>query len=245
MNLSIAALEKVQPVSVRSQVCTRIREAILTGQLRPGQRLVERQVSQAMGVSQVTIREALQLLEHEGLVTKKANTATYVTELSRDKLYEIIEVRLQLEPLAMRLAKSRLTPENIRQLQLLVDQINQEVASHDIYSASRADFHFHQTIWQIGGNQTLARTLTQLCTPYFAYIVILAGMDESNLEEHLKSHKRLMEYFKRDVKARYKSHQFLLDVLKEGKTREIEKAIRDHISESWASLLEEPSTSSQ
>jgi DNA-binding GntR family transcriptional regulator len=239
MSSSLSALDKVRPISIASQVCEQLREKVLTGQLLPGQRLVERQLGEAMGVSQVTVREALHLLEREGLVTKKANTATFVTDLSREKLQEIIEIRLQLEPLAMRLARRGLTPAATRQLQELVDRINGAVKIQNIYSASRADFEFHQIIWEIGRNQTLARMLTQLCTPYFAYVAILAGMRPQNLEEHLHSQKRLLEYFRSDFEDRYKSHQFLLDVLKDGKVREAERAIQEHVRESWAFLLPE------
>ncbi len=232
-------LEKVQPVSMRSQVVGRIREAILNGGLKPGQRLVERKLGQAMGTSQVTVREALQQLEHEGLVTKKANTATFVTELSVDKFREILQVRLQLEPYAMRLASRRLTPEGERTLQALVEEINQAIAKEDPYATSSADFRFHQTIWHMSGNETLARTLTQLCNPYFAYVTILAGISHTELGQYFASEPAFTEYFKRDMKARVQSHQRLLEAVKHGGTQEIDAAVGEHISGTWGSLLDE------
>ncbi len=68
-------LKKVSPVTVRDQLTTHLREAVLRGQLRPGQRLVERAIAESTGTSQTSVREALQVLEHEGLVTKKTNAA--------------------------------------------------------------------------------------------------------------------------------------------------------------------------
>ena len=105
---SVLNLAKVQAVTVRDQLVHQLREAILRGSLRPGQRLVERNLAESTGTSQSSVREALQLLEAEGLVTKTTNTATFVTELPADRLREHINVRLQLEPYALVLASKRL-----------------------------------------------------------------------------------------------------------------------------------------
>ena len=91
------SLGKVQAVTIRNQFVDHIREAILQGRLRPGQRLVERSLAESTGTSQSSVREALQLPEAEGLVTKTTNTI-FVTELSAVRLPEHINVRLQLEP---------------------------------------------------------------------------------------------------------------------------------------------------
>jgi DNA-binding GntR family transcriptional regulator len=237
MNLPLSSLQKVKPVSVGSQVASRLREAILQGELKPGQRIVERHLALTMGVSQVTVREVLQSLEHEGLVTKKANTATHVTELSGDKLRELIEVRLHLEPLAMCLASKRISPQQTRELELMAGKLNQAIVAKNLFEITQIDFAFHRKIWQISGNETLARTLAQLCTPYFAYIMILNSIQQSGHREQLKAHEGLMEYFKRDLKSRVKPHQVLLDALKEGNATEIENAVREHVLGSWSFLL--------
>jgi len=229
--------QKIRPLSIRSQAVERLREAILSGELKPGDRLVERQLGEQLGISQVSVREALQQLEHEGLVSKKANTGTFVTELTMQKFREILEVRLQLEPFVVRQASRRLTAERERELQQLVDEINRGIARRDYYVVSRTDFRFHQKIWKIGGNETMARILTQTCNPYYSFILILTGLPQEELRERFSSEPALLEYFEQDLEARYQSHQVLLDIIKRGEPEEIDRATRDHILVTWSSLL--------
>jgi len=214
MSLSSPPLEKVRPVSVRAQVATLLREAILSGRFRPGDRLLERKLAEEMGVSQAAVREALPELEHHGLITRKANTATYVTELTPEIVREVIQVRLQLEPFAMVLASQRMTKESYDELVSLVNGIEQAVASNDQYRLLQTDFLFHQKIWQISGNQTLAKALEQLCAPLFAFLVI-TNLDHEGLNDHLKL------------------HQKLLDCLMNGKSHDIERVAREHVFSGW------------
>src|SRR2546422_5113625 len=127
--MSALKLKKIEPITVRNQLTSHLREAILRGQLRPGQRLVERAIAESTGTSQATVREALQVLEHEGLVTKKTNSATFVTELSVERLREVVNVRLQLEPYALWLASRNLRPEDARDLETLAESLK-EHAQH-------------------------------------------------------------------------------------------------------------------
>src|SRR5688572_29627603 len=89
-----ALLLKPQRTTLGTQTAEILRSSILRGELKPGQKLVERELADAMAISQGSIREALRALEYEGLVTKKTNTATYVTELSREQIAEIVEIRI-------------------------------------------------------------------------------------------------------------------------------------------------------
>ncbi|MSV28638.1 MAG: GntR family transcriptional regulator [Bryobacterales bacterium] len=215
----LAALERVKPVSVADQVSSRLREAILLGHFKPGERLVERRLAEVMGVSLSSIRDALQQLDREGLVNRQANTATRVTELSSEKLHEMIKVRLLLEPAAMALACRRMTTPRVEELQSIVTEIDRLVSSNDFYQVSRADLRFHQTVWKIGGNATLERILSELCTPFFAFLMILMSVKHEDLG------KRII------------SHQILLDLLKTGNEAVVEAAAREHILTSWHPFL--------
>src|SRR5262245_56782544 len=122
---SALTIGRVEAVTMRSQLVAHLREAILRGQIRPGQRLVERSLAETTGTSQATVREALQVLEHEGLVTKKTNAATFVTDLSAERLREVVSVRVQLEPYALELASRRLTGPDIAELERLVQSLRE------------------------------------------------------------------------------------------------------------------------
>ena len=210
------SLKKIDPpVPLRSHVAASIREAILRGNLKPGQRLVERKLAAELGVSQIAVREALPELEHEGLLTRTPNVGAHVTELSPAKLGELLAVRLMLEPPAMALASRNLTPQAIQELQSIVDQYNRFAAAGDAYQTVRTDFSFHQRIWKLAGNETLARMLTQVCTPTFAFVMILLSYRHSRLVEPV------------DV------HQLFLDTLVQGNADRIQKVVREQLQEAW------------
>ena len=187
-------LRKVRPVSIRTQAVERLREAILAGELKPGERLVERQLGEWLGISQVSVREALQQLEHEGLVIKKANTATHVTELSMAGFREILEVRLLLEPFVVSQACHRMTLAHVRELQKLVQLIDDGISRKNQYEISRADFRFHQMTWHVSGNETIERILTHTCNSYYSFVMILAGQEQEELRERFESEPALMGY---------------------------------------------------
>lgn len=237
--MSGLALQKVAAVTVSTQLASQIREAILRGQLRPGQRLVERSLAQTTGTSQASVREALQVLEQEGLVVKKTNTATYVTELSAARLREILSVRMQLEPHAAWLASRQLSEADLEALSALVESIGQHAQHQDLYLCSREDFLFHQRIWQCSGNETLSRLLTQICTSYFAYSSILPGLSDDELDERFGSHETVVQRWRAGLRERYEKHRQLLDVLTSGDRGRIEAEFRKHMIEGWLWLFEE------
>jgi len=168
---------------------------ILSGNMKPGERVVERTLAKTMGVGQATVREALQVLEHEGLIFKKANTASFVTQLSAERVDEIAEIRLELEPKAFVLAHQKMTPAHLEELRRLVSKIEEGVAKNDYYQVSRNDLAFHQKVWSIAGNQTLERILSQLCTPLFAYLMVFLSTSSTLLKERVKSHQILLDAF--------------------------------------------------
>jgi DNA-binding GntR family transcriptional regulator len=220
--MTTSTLQKIKPVPLRLQVASSIREAILRGDLEPGQRLVERKLAAELGVSQVALREALPELEHEGLLTRVPNVGTHVTQLSPAKIRELVDVRLQLEPHAMVLASRRLNPRAIHELQSLVDQYNRFTGAGDVYKSVRTDFAFHRCIWDLAGNETLARILAQVCTPTFAFLMILLGSTRADLREQV------------DV------HQLLLDAIVERNPENIRRKATELIEESWRPHVTEP-----
>lgn len=192
---------------------------ILSGKLKPGEKVVERTLAKALGVGQATVREALQVLEHEGLIYKKANTASFVTQLSPERVSEIVEIRHELEPKAFALAHRKKTPTQLDELRSLVTRIEEGVAKNDYYHVSSSDLAFHQKVWSISGNQTLERILSQICIPLFAYLMVFLSTSGSPLKE------------------RVKSHQILLDALADSDEEAVIQAARDHNSNSWFQFL--------
>jgi DNA-binding GntR family transcriptional regulator len=182
-----------QQLPLRAQVADFLRNMILSGKLKPGERVVERTLAKSLGVGQATVREALQVLEHEGLIFKKANTASFVTQLTAERVREIVGIRVELEPKAFALAHRRMTPADFEELQSLVSRIEEGASKNDYYEASSADFAFHQKVWSISGNKTLERILSQLCTPLFASLMVTLSTSHLPVKDDMKSHQVLVE----------------------------------------------------
>src|SRR3954466_2792457 len=103
--------------TVRSMVAQKLREAIMSGTLKPGQRLIERELCELMGVSRPSIREALRLLEADGLVNTIPNRGPIVSTVSLEEAEQIYAARALLEGYIARECARKKDPEVIRQLQ--------------------------------------------------------------------------------------------------------------------------------
>ncbi|WP_168200693.1 GntR family transcriptional regulator [Allokutzneria sp. NRRL B-24872] len=108
---------------VRDQVLDQLRQAIVQTRLRPGQRLVERELIEQTGVSRTTIREVLRQLAAEGLVTTVPHKGTVVTSVSPKQAAELYEVRAVLEGMAGRLFAQRATEKQLRELRRAFEEI--------------------------------------------------------------------------------------------------------------------------
>ena len=211
----------------------------MRGQLRPGQRLVERNLAERTNTSQATVREALQILEHEGLVSKKTNAATFVIELSVERLREAVSVRLQLEPYALCLASGNLRPADVQDLESLAQSLREHAHHQDLYRCSREDFDFHRRLWERSGNETLSRILNQICTSYFAYTSLLPGLSDEELDRRFGSHKTVHDRWRQGLEERYEKHRQLLDAVLARDEEVIRRETKLHILGGWRWILED------
>ena len=204
-----------QQTSLPAQVADFLRDIILSGKLRPGERVVERELANSLGVAQGTVREALKLLEHEGLIFKKANTASFVTQFSRERIREIVAIRVLLEPEAFALAHRRMTPAHLDELRGLIDRMEEGAAKSDYYYVLRNDFALHEKVWSLTGNETLERILSNLCTPMFAFLMVVLSTNRRPLMEHVRPHRTLV------------------DALAGPDQEKVVQAVREHTNNSW------------
>jgi len=135
----------------------KIKSMIYAGRLKPGQRLVERDLSRIFAVSRVPLREGLIRLESEGLVRKVAHTAKFVEDFSAKDVLEIYSMRLLIEPLAARIAAYKSTPALIRQLHKLCERMTRSTEASDWAKLDAADYQFHRTIVEASKHLLLIR----------------------------------------------------------------------------------------
>ena len=156
---------------LRDVVFNTLRQAILRGELKPGERLMEIQLANKLGVSRTPIREAIRKLELEGLVLMIPRKGAEVAEITEKSLRDVLEVRRALVELAVQLACEKITKEEIRELERVAKEFQQVVNSSDITEIAEVDVCFHDIIYTATDNQKLIQLLNNLREQMYRYRV--------------------------------------------------------------------------
>lgn len=149
--------EPVQRQSLAQQIEARLRQRILIGDLRPGQRLTEQGVAKAMGTSPGPVREAFSVLARDGLVLSLAHRGTFVSEVSEATARLAYQIRSILEPEVAVMAMSVITPEAIAELRRRVELVRVLAGRKEHASALAADMSFHGYIFEIVGGELYSK----------------------------------------------------------------------------------------
>lgn len=162
----------MSPISTITKV-EHVRRAFLaqifSGNLRPGQRLVEAKLANELGVSQATVNAALQDLHNQGIVTKLLNRSTNVCHYTNREIENLFSVRLILEPEAAACAaRSR---QSFSSLTQYVDQMRNAARSNDLSQFCLADYSFHQEIYALSLNPFLIQACQAIAAAPFAYML--------------------------------------------------------------------------
>lgn len=180
-------LDNYKPL--REVVFNSIRGAIISGVLKPGERLMEVQLAEKMGVSRTPIREAIRKLELEGLVVMIARKGAYVADLSIKNITDVLEVRAALEGLASGLAALRMTEEEIKDLELTARHFEQAMNSNDVEGIIQTDIEFHEKIFKATRNEKLLQLTNSLMEQVqrFRVMYLNKAIKSTNLiKEHYK-----------------------------------------------------------
>jgi len=137
------------------EVVERLRDSILRGHFAPGDRLREEQLADALGVSRGPIRNALVQLEREGLAVRRPNRGAVVAELSRADLEEVFSLRLAIEPVACVWAARNAQPDDLAELQAVVDSYSRLTTKATTREAAEADLAFHDIVYRASAHRRL------------------------------------------------------------------------------------------
>jgi len=173
-----------------SHVQSVLLEAILSGVLSPGQRLLVDEVAEHFGVSKIPVREALKALEVAGWVEIKPRRGTYVAALSETELHEAFELRRVLEPYSARMAARRRSEAHLRELQALVDAGVQAVNRGDVVATTDVNSRFHSVMALAVGNSMLSETVAKLEFQLRRYFT---AVDWQRRRESMAQHKAIFE----------------------------------------------------
>ena len=195
--------EKLTSATLRFQTAEKIRSGILNGSLQPGERLVERDLADQLGTSLTVVREALVQLETEGFITKRPNSSTYIMQLGRTEIEQILTVRRVLEGFAFEEAACKATEERIRTLETLHLEAVEAARASNYQAYFHADLLWHEAVWQTTSNEALRGALKRLVLPLFGFSAIqVASRPGFDLRQDAYSHLPLLEAIrKHDRKA--------------------------------------------
>ncbi len=154
---------------LRDVVFNTLRQAILIGELKPGERLMEIHLADRLGVSRTPIREAIRKLEREGLVTVKPRRGAEVAQITEKSMNDVLEVRRALDALCAELACERITAEGLEALKDACDSFEQSVQTGDNKKIAQADVALHDIIVQATGNQRLIQLVNNLSEQMYRY----------------------------------------------------------------------------
>jgi len=167
-------------------------DAILTGKIKPGDRLNESQLARNLHISRAPVREALQQLQEQSLIVNVPRRGMFVVTLDEDDTQKINSLRIILEAEALRLAQKNLSPERKQKLEHLLIAI-ENMEPMPTKTMMRIDFEFHRTIWSYSGNEYLEKTLTSLTAPLFAHTVRTL-LRSDKFRRVLDSHRPLFDF---------------------------------------------------
>ena len=177
---------------LRDVVFNTLRRAILRGELKPGERLMEIQLANKLGVSRTPIREAIRKLELEGLVLMIPRKGAEVAEITEKNLRDVLEVRCALEELAVQLACDRIERNRIRELHAAAAHFRDILDSDDITQIAAADEAFHDVIFKATGNERLIQLLNNLREQMYRYRIEYLKKKEC-YPQLLKEHATIMK----------------------------------------------------
>lgn len=180
---------------LRDVVFNTLREAILKGELRPGERLMELQLAAKLGVSRTPIREAIRMLEQEGLAVTIPRRGAEVAKMTEKDMQDVLQVREALDQLTAMIACELMTQEELEQLEKAAYAFEAAIETKDIKEIADTDMHFHDIVYEATNNPKLVNVLNNLREQMYRYRVEYLK-DEKNYPTLLKEHRQILEGFK-------------------------------------------------
>ncbi|WP_394524893.1 GntR family transcriptional regulator [Lacrimispora sp. JR3] len=195
---------------LRDVVFNTLRQAILKGELAPGERLMEIQLAERLGVSRTPIREAIRKLELEGLVLMIPRKGAEVAKISEKSLRDVLEVRRSLEELAIELACVRMLPDEVEELERRQEDFKEAVLNGTPMEIAETDEAYHDVIYKGTCNDRLVQMINNLREQMYRYRL-------EYIKDEDKRHILLLE------------HDNILEAVRKRQVEDAKEAMREHI----------------
>jgi DNA-binding GntR family transcriptional regulator len=198
-----------KPRSVGEAVYDALKVAIIKGDLPPGQRLIEHQLSLQLRTSRIPIREAIKQLEKDGLVEKPLKRGFVVKSVTKAEIEETFGIRAVLESYAAYLATERLTDVLMGGLENTVQAYRGALASNDVEQMMTANAQFHEMIYKASGSEklyTLINNFRDYISRYRKTLLTTRDFAQMSLEDHIRMLEAMNERDKEKVEELVRKH---------------------------------------
>ncbi|MEX1204124.1 MAG: GntR family transcriptional regulator [Dongiaceae bacterium] len=213
MSRSGAALSRLARTPLSQQVADEIVEAVAAGAIRPGQRVTDSDIALKLGVSRNPVREAMKILEAQGIIVSTPHRSTHVVAFDMSKVDQIANARVAIERIAFGEAASAYTddPGLIRELDRIVEAMEEAALRNDLNGITKADLAFHRAVCVASRNEIIL-TLWETIARHMRISFNLEIEEDTAPPEDIPRH-----------------HRALRDALARGDRSEVEREIESHI----------------
>lgn len=196
------SFSQIQPVNLRDQVVDQIRTAIIEGRLKPNDHIVESELTRQLGVSRTPVREALILLEQDGLVVSYPHRGSFVRTFTVRDVKDIFSMRTALENFAGELIIQHLTDADYKHLDDLIEAQREAIAAGNFRQVRSIDMNFHHYIVNRSEHSMLIRNWQQIVAQIAAVLYIRAeGIPDYDEFHAIRDHVLILDAYKqRDFK---------------------------------------------
>lgn len=181
--------------TLREKILETIRDAILKGSLRPGERVSEPELAERFGISRTPIREAFRQLESEGYLEVVPRKGAVVASLSERDIVEFYSIKSILEGHAARIAAERMSDRDVERLEAINTKLQQIAAAGDIKSFFRVHDEFHELFIKVSGNDKLVELINQLVLK-FNRLRLASLSQPGRMEISVQEHRKIIEAFR-------------------------------------------------
>lgn len=212
MSKNSLSLQTDEFLPLRDEVFNTLRERILKGVYKPGERLMEIHLADQLGVSRTPIREAIRMLELEGLVKMVPRKGAQVAKISKEDLQDVLEVRKALDTLSVKLACERITEDEIKLLNNAEREFEKALASKDVREIAEADVAFHDVIHAATKNGRLKSMISNLAERIYRYRFEYIKQQSDGGKTLMLEHREIMRCIEsRDVESAVKATEIHID----------------------------------
>lgn len=184
-----------RPLTLREKIVEFIKDAIINGKLKAGERIPEHDIADSFGISRTPIREAFRQLESEGFITVVPRKGAVVSTITAKDVSDFYAIKSLLEGYAAKEAYAKFTPKDLKKLETLNAQMQRSAKKNDVKGFFKLDNQFHKTFLALCGNDKLLQILEQMVEQFERLRIAALSLPE-RMVRSIKQHEDIIEAFK-------------------------------------------------